>query len=177
MPSITLRAGLAAALLAAAPAAPALAAPQAPADPPVVFHAVPWVAEKLSFYTPVAGLGVSLLGVTGLPTPLIGVPMMLAGGGVGHAYAGDPWRATLVSLGGVAAPTAAFGTVWGLGNLLIPPVTCSPGGNCDAAPPIAPLTGVAVGVGVAIWYTLWAAADAAETAERRNRERREEARR
>lgn len=146
----------------------------APAPPAVVrpADASPATASALSFYTPLAGIGISALAVTGVPGHFVGLPLMALGTGAGHLYAGDPWRAGLVGLGGTAVPAAAFGVGFGLGTLLFPPFCSESFGECHTSPGIVPVMGIVAGLGTAIWYLTWAAGDAATTAERRNAERR-----
>lgn len=144
--------------------------------PPAIVRpadASPGVASALSFYTPLAGVGVSALAITGMPAHFVGLPLMALGTGAGHVYAGDPVRGALVGLGGTAAPAAVFGLTTLLGNLVIPPVTCNASfGECHMAPPIVPFIGIGLGLATEIWYLTWAAGDAAATAERKNAERR-----
>ena len=137
-------------------AAPARAAE--PAEPPMGWMAVrsPWVAAGLSVVPSVllTGFALSDQAVDSPRTPL--VLLVPLGFGLGQAYAGDPWRGTLVSLGGMAVEVGSLG--------LLGATFGSRGGNGGGGMGAILLLGLAATAG----YGAWAAWDAHQVAEQRN---------
>ncbi|MFN3431825.1 MAG: hypothetical protein ACK46X_17965 [Candidatus Sericytochromatia bacterium] len=115
----------------------------------------PWVAAGLSVVPSalLTGFALSEQAVDSPRTPL--VLLVPLGFGLGQAYAGDPWRGTLVSLGGMAVEVGTLG--------LLGAALGSRGGNGGGGTGAILLVGLAATAG----YGAWAAWDAHQVAEKR----------
>jgi hypothetical protein len=116
----------------------------------------PWVAAGMSVVPSalLTGFALSEQAVDSPRTPL--VLLVPLGFGLGQAYAGDPWRGALVSLGGMAVEVGSL-TLLGatLGNR---------GGNGGGGVGAILLLGLAATAG----YGAWAAWDAHQTVQNRS---------
>lgn len=116
----------------------------------------PWVAAGLSVVPSalLTGFALSEQAVDSPRTPL--VLLVPLGFGLGQAYAGDPWRGTLVSLGGMAVEVGAL--------TLLGATLGSRGGNGGGGVGAILLLGLAATAG----YGAWAAWDAHQTVQTRS---------
>lgn len=115
----------------------------------------PWVAAGMSVVPSalLTGFALSEQAIDSPRTPL--VLLVPLGFGLGQAYAGDPWRGALVSLGGMAVEVGSL--------TLLGATLGSRGGNGGGGMGAILLLGLAATAG----YGAWAAWDAHQTAESR----------
>lgn len=110
----------------------------------------PQLAANLSLWVPLVGL------LTG-PGAFVASPALSS---AGHFYAGDPWRGTMITLGGFVVPTAGLLAGFFAGDFM-DRTTTSHGPYYYAT-----MLGISAGVLSSLGYVLFASKDAYGTAER-----------